>query len=257
MSRPSFKDYFSDRAAEYARFRPRYPPGLFRALAELSPGRSLAWDCGTGNGQAAVGLAAHFNRVVATDASAQQLAHAEPHPRVTYQRSLETRSGLASGAVELVTAAQALHWFDVEAFFGEVQRVLRPGGVVAVWCYDLARVDAEINALIDRFAHETVGPHWAPERRHVRAGYADLPFPFEELEFPQCTMERELTLDQLAGYLDTWSAVRRYREAEAADPLPPLIAAMTPLWGDLKAPRWLRWPLRGRVGVFAPGRTPP
>jgi len=259
---PTFKDYFSERAAEYARFRPRYPAELFEALAELAPGHRLAWDCGTGNGQAAVGLAAHFQRVMATDASAQQLAHAERHPRVTYGRSLETRSSLATAAVDLVTVAQALHWFDVEPFFAEVRRVLRPGGVVAVWCYDLARVDREIDGLIDRFAHETVGRHWAPERRHVRAGYRDLPFPFEELPFPQCTMERDLTLYQLAGYLDTWSAVRRYRQAVGTDPLAPLVEAIAPLWGDPGAPRTVFWPLRGRVGTmprqaFAPGRTPP
>lgn len=196
-----------------------------------------------------LGLAAHFQCVVATDASALQLAHAVRHPGVHYGRSLETQSSLATAAVDLVTAAQALHWFEVEAFFGEVRRVLRPGGVVAVWCYDLARVDPAIDAVIDRFARETVGPHWAPERRHVQAGYRDLPFPFEELAFPGCTMEGELRLDQLAGYLGTWSAVRRYREAVGADPLPSLVAAITPLWGDAKAPRLLRWPLRGRVGV--------
>jgi SAM-dependent methyltransferase len=245
-----FKDYFSERAAEYARFRPRYPARLFEALAGLTPGHGLAWDCGTGNGQAAVGLAAHFRRVVATDASPQQLAYAERHPRVAYARSLETRSGLAAATVDLVTVAQALHWFDVEPFYAEVHRVLRPGAAVAAWCYDLARVSPEIDALMDRFAHETIAPHWAPERRHVRAGYHDLPFPFQELPFPPCTMERELTLDQFAGYLDTWSAVRRFREAEGRDPLPPLVAAMEPLWGG--AARTLRWLLKGRVGVVLP-----
>ena len=243
-----FKDYFSERAAEYARFRPRYPAGLFEALARLTPGRALAWDCGTGNGQAAVGLADHFRRVVATDASLQQLAHAERHPRVAYVRSLETRSGLAAATVDLVTVAQALHWFDLEPFFAEARRVLRPGGAIAVWCYDLARVTPEIDALLDRFAHETVGPHWAPERRHVRAGYQDLPFPFRELPFPPSTMDRELTLDQFAGYLGTWSVVRRYREAVGTDPLPPLIAAMAPRWGDPQAPRLLHWRVRGRAG---------
>jgi SAM-dependent methyltransferase len=244
-----FRDYFSERAAEYARFRPRYPARLFEALVRLAPGRGLAWDCGTGNGQAAVGLADHFRRVVATDASLQQLAHAERHPRVAYVRSLETRSGLAAARVDLVTVAQALHWFDLEPFFAEVGRVLRPGAAIAVWCYDLARVTPEIDALVDRFAQETVGPHWTPERRHVRAGYQDLPFPFQERPFPPCTMEREVTLDQFAGYLDTWSPVRRYRQAVGTDPLPPLIAVMAPLWGDPGVPRALRWPLKGRVGT--------
>lgn len=252
MSGRSFKDYFSDRAAEYARFRPRYPAGLFSALAQLAQRRDLAWDCGTGNGQAAVGLAAHFAQVAATDASPEQLAHAEPHARVSYRQGLETDSGLADRSVDLVTVAQALHWFDVGAFYAEVRRVLRPNGVVAVWCYDLARAAGEIDPLIVRFAYETVGPYWAPERRHVRAGYRDLPFPFDELPFPQCTMERRLTLTELSGYLDTWSAVRRYREAVGADPVAPLIAALEPVWGDPSAPRALHWPVLGRVGRWSP-----
>ncbi len=243
-----FKDHFSERAAEYARFRPRYPAELFQALADLAPGRGLAWDCGTGNGQAAVGLAAHFQRVAATDASPEQLAHAEAHPRVTYRRSLESDSGLNDATVDLVTAAQALHWFDVDGFFAEVRRVLRPGGVAAVWCYNLPRVAPELDQLMDRFANETVGPYWAPERQHVRAEYQDLPFPFHELPFPACAMEREITLTDLAGYLHTWSAVRRYREAVGADPVSPLISQLAHLWGDPQTARVLHWPLSGRVG---------
>ncbi len=247
----TFKDYFSERAAEYARFRPRYPAALFQALADLAPSRRLAWDCGTGNGQAAVGLAAHFQRVAATDASPEQLAHAETHRRVTYRRSLESDSGLSDATVDLVTAAQALHWFDVNAFFAEARRVLKPGGVVAVWCYNLPRIGAELDPLLDRFANQTVGPYWAPERQHVRAGYQDLPFPFAALPFPTCAMERELTLTELAGYLDTWSAVRRYRQMVGADPVEPLVAEMARIWGVASRPRNLRWPLSGRVGKAA------
>jgi SAM-dependent methyltransferase len=246
-----FKDYFSERASEYARFRPRYPGELFDALVRLTGERRLAWDCGTGNGQAAVALAVHFRRVVATDASPQQLAHAERHARVAYVRGVETASGLANASVDLVTVAQALHWFDVTAFFEEVRRVLRPGGAVAVWCYDLARIDPTIDDLLDRFVHQTVGPHWAPERRHVRAGYQDLLFPFDEVPFPSCVMERELTLEQFAGYLDTWSAIRRYREVVGADPLAPFIDAMAPLWGERDRTRRVRWPLKGRAGVLS------
>ena len=245
----TFKDRFSERAAEYARFRPRYPADLFRALADLSPGRQLAWDCGTGNGQAAVGLAAHFDRVAATDPSAEQLAHAEPHPNVEYRRSLERESGLLTGSADLVTAAQALHWFDTDAFYREARRVLRPGGVVAVWCYNLPRTEPAIDRLLDRFSDVTVGPYWDPERQHVREGYRDLPFPFHELPFPACAMERPILLADVAGYLDTWSSVRRYRQKVGRDPVAPFVAELAALWGDPSRPRTLRWPLSGRLGT--------
>jgi SAM-dependent methyltransferase len=251
----TFKDHFSERAGEYARFRPRYPTGLFQALAALAPGRRLVWDCGTGNGQAAAALAAHFEQVVASDASAEQLAHAELNPRVVYRRSLESDSGLGDGTVDLVTAAQALHWFDVAAFYAEVRRVLRPGGVIAVWCYNLPRTEPRIDALLDGFGNETVGPHWAPERRHVRAGYRDLPFPFAEQPFPAFAMEREVTLPELAGYLDTWSAVRSYRKAHGADPVGPVIQEIERVWGDPDRPRVFRWPLSGRLGKQTGGVT--
>ncbi len=245
----TFKDHFSERAAEYARFRPRYPAALFRTLAELAPGRHLAWDCGTGNGQAAVGLAAHFDRVAATDPSAEQLAHARAHPHVEYRRGRESESGLEDGSADLVTAAQALHWFDTDAFYAEARRVLRTGGMVAVWCYNLPRIDPALDRLLDRFANETVGPYWAPERQHVREGYRNLPFPFTQLAFPDCAMEGEILLGDLAGYLDTWSSVRRYRQVVGSDPLAEFVAELASIWGDASQPRTLRWPLTGRLGA--------
>lgn len=246
----SFKDYFSHQAAGYARFRPRYPTDLFSHLASLAPSRTLAWDCGTGNGQAAVGLAGYFERVVATDASGEQLAHAEPHPRVTYRQGAEGNSGLGDAEADLVTAAQALHWFDPDAFYAEVRRVLVSGGVIAVWCYGLLRVGREIDRLLDRFTYQTVGPYWAPERRHVETGYRDLPFPFDELPFPACAMEVNFTLDDLAGFLDTWSAVRRYREAVGEDPVPRFVTEVAPLWGEPGTQRPVRWAITGRLGRY-------
>lgn len=254
-----FQDHFSERAAAYARFRPRYPAALLQALADQAPGRRLAWDCGTGNGQAATGLAAHFERVVATDPSPEQLAQAEAHPRVTYRPALEAQSGLEDASVDLVTAAQALHWFDTDAFYAEARRVLRPGGVVAVWCYNLPRSDPAIDRVLDRFANDTVGPYWTPERRHVRAGYQDLAFPFAELPFPPCAMEGRLALQDLAGYLDTWSSVRRYREELGTDPVAPVVAQLGSVWGRSDRLRIFRWPLTGRVGTSrasGPARRP-
>ena len=245
---PPFKDYFSAVAKSYARFRPRYPSELFADLAAAAPRRALAWDCATGNGQAAVALAERFERVVATDASTAQLARATPHDRVAYRVGRENGSGLADGSVDLVTVAQALHWFDLPSFYAEAQRVLKPGGVLAAWCYDLARCDPGMDARLRWFAYELLGPYWAPERRHVVAGYRDLPFPFEELPFPEHVMRHALTLEELGGLLGTWSAVSRYRAGRHDDPVPPLLAELRPLWGAAGTRRLLQWPLMGRLG---------
>ena len=244
-----FADHFSGAAAEYARFRPRYPAALFSYLSALVPSEALAWDCATGSGQAAVALAAHLSRVVATDASAEQIAHAEPHPRVEYRVAAAERSGLDAASVELVTVAQALHWFDLPAFYAEVQRVLRPGGVLAVWCYGHMVLPSEaLQNALDRFYSVTVGPYWPPERSLVEAGYGSLPFPFVELAAPAFAMEMRTSLDGLLGYLGTWSATQRYIQATGRDPVPELGSEAAKHWGDPQAQRVVRWPLSLRVG---------
>jgi SAM-dependent methyltransferase len=217
-------------------------------LAAIAPARELAWDCGTGNGQAAVDLAAHFRHVVATDASADQIENAIAHERVSYRVALAERSGLESSSVDLVTVAQALHWFDLPAFFAEVRRVLVPRGVVAAWCYGLLEVDERIDAILRRFYEETVGPFWAPARRLVDTGYQTIAFPFDEVPIPPFAIERELTLDQLAAYLRTWSAVRKYAEQRGDDPVAALTVDIGPLWGVSTTTRRVRWPISMRVG---------
>lgn len=254
MPEPGFPDHFSSVAADYARFRPRYPAALLRYLADLALGRSLAWDCATGNGQAAVGLAELFDRVVATDASADQVAHAIPHPKVEYRVARAEACGLPPASVDLVTVAQALHWFDLDAFYAEVRRVLGPGGVLAVWCYGRFEADnPQVVAALERFYHETVGPYWPAERRLVEEGYRSLPFPFAELAPPAFEMTGELPLGGLAGHLGTWSAVKRFREATGRDPLPELLeefAAAEPA-GTYR----VRWPIALRVGRLHAGEA--
>jgi SAM-dependent methyltransferase len=251
MASEPFPDHFSSAAPDYRAYRPRYPASLFDALAAAAPHRRLAWDCATGSGQAAVGLAGHFDAVAATDASEQQLAAAEPHPGVDYRRARAEASGLAEGSVALVTVAQALHWFDRPAFFAEVRRVLSPDGILAAWCYGLMEVDPSVDAVIHGYYTETVGPYWPPERELVESGYRGIEFPFEEIVLPPAHIEARWTLDELCGYLGTWSATLRYRSANGSDPVPRLKETLRPLWGDRPVARTVRWPLAVRAGRVA------
>jgi SAM-dependent methyltransferase len=248
-----FRDQFAPAAPAYATFRPRYPAALFAALVAYAPARHLAWDCATGSGQAAIGLADHFEQVVATDASEAQLAAALPHPRVRYQRASAEASGLPPRSVALVTVAQALHWLDRPAFYAEVKRVLVPDGVIAVWTYGLIEIGPDVDELIRTFYDRTVGPYWPPERALVETGYRTIDFPFAELHLPTVHMEAALTLEQLGGYLGTWSAVLRYRAAQGRDPVPELLELLRTRWGGPARARTVRWPLASRVGRVTGG----
>jgi len=245
----SFPDYFSGVAGAYAEYRPRYPERLFAWLAGVVERRALAWDCATGNGQVALGLAAYFDRVIATDASAEQIAAAASHPQIEYRIARAESSGLESASVDLVTVGQSLHWFDRPAFYAEARRVLRAGGVLAVWTYGLSRFgDAAIDATMRRFYKETVGPYWPPERALVDAEYRTIDFPFEEIPPPVIEMEAEWPLSAFLGYVGTWSAVTRFRAARGDDPIRELAKELHAAWSDPESPRRIRWPLALRVG---------
>ncbi len=241
-----FKDHFSRDAAAYVEYRPRYPGALFAWLATQAPSRQLAWDAGTGNGQAAVALAEYFSRVVATDPSDKQLAEAPARPKVEYRQAAE-EAGLPEGSVDLVTVAQALHWFNRDRFWAEARRVLRPRGVIAIWCYQLQRVSPGVDRLIHRFYHDTIGPWWPPDRKLVEEGYRTIEFPFAEIAPPEFSMTAEWTLEQQLGYIGTWSAVSRMREATGQDPVAELRAELEQAWGGGR--RLVSWPLSLRVGL--------
>ncbi|HEU4588963.1 MAG TPA: class I SAM-dependent methyltransferase [Gemmatimonadales bacterium] len=251
----SFTDHFAPVAGAYAAHRPRYDEALFDWLATLAPRRTLAWDCGAGSGQATLPLADRFERVVGTDASAGQLAGAPTHARIEWRVAPAERSGLASASADLVTVAQALHWFDVPAFYREVDRVLAPGGVLAVWTYNRHRTDdPAVDEVVDRFYSETVGPYWPPERRLVEEGYRALPFPYPQLPAPPFRMEARWSLAELLGYIGSWSAVARYRAVRGSDPLVPLSRELESRWGNPAATRPVRWALTVRAGR-RPGGT--
>jgi SAM-dependent methyltransferase len=243
-----FKDHFSGHAGAYSRHRPTYPAALFAYLASLPPSRQRAWDCATGNGQAATGLARHFDSVIATDASAEQIRHASPHERVEYRVAPAEDPGLEPGSIDLVTAAQAAHWFDPERFRREVERVLAPGGFVAVWCYGVFRISPAVDPVIDRLYSQIVGPWWPPERRLVDEGYRSLPFDFEERPAPAFAIEVEWTLEEVTGYIGTWSAVRRYAAGSGVDPITLVQTDLTRAWGDPDERLPIRWPIGLRVG---------
>ena len=246
---PAFADHFSSRAADYATYRPSYPPALVQYLAGLCADHELAWDAGTGNGQAAVLLAELFAHVVATDASAEQLAHASAHLRVVYRLGREDGSGLAAASADLVTVAQALHWFDRRRFYAEAQRVLKPEGVIAAWCYDLPRVDRAVDPVVESFYRERTGPFCTPERRHVDAMYRDLEFPFDEIPQPAWSMAVELNRERFLGYVRSWSAVSRARAEPGADLVAELSAALEPVWSTRRDDvRTVAWPIGLRVG---------
>ena len=245
----TFKDHFSSQSAAYSRYRPGYPRELIAFVAACAPGRALAVDCATGNGQAAVALAEHFDKVVAVDASRAQIEKAAVHPRVEYVCTTAENLPVADGAVDLVVAAQAAHWFDFERFYAECRRVLAPGGAFAAWTYEKFRVDPEVDAIIDRFYTGVVGPYWPPERRYVESGYRTLPFPWRDTPAPEFLLETRWDLDQVMGYLATWSAVQRYKDAhDRRDPLPDLRAQLAPLWPVDGAARLVAWPIHLRVG---------
>jgi SAM-dependent methyltransferase len=244
----TFKDHFSGRAAEYTRYRPSYPPELFSWLAEQTAGHERAWDCGCGNGQAALGLVPYYRQVVATDPSRQQIENAIPHERIRYAVAPAEDSGLDPESVDLVAVAQALHWFDFGRFFAEVRRVTRPGGVLAAISYGEVRVEGAPDAVVSRFYHELIGPYWPPERRYVDERYATIPFPFAEIAAPPLAMEMEWSLEHLVGYLRTWSAVKEYERHQGHDPLERIEGELAAAWGDPQRARRISWPLALRVG---------
>src|SRR5690606_33901684 len=239
-----FVDHFKNVTQDYLNHRPTYPGELFEWLSRQCGEQNLAWDCGTGNGQAAISLAQYFQQVVATDASAAQLAAAIPHDRVSYRHASAECSGLEPASVDLVSVAQALHWFDIEHFYAEVRRVLRPDGIIAVWCYGVVELDGdEANSLLQHFYHHVVGPYWPAERRHVESGYCELPFPFTAIEAPPFGMGVVWTRSQLMGYLRSWSATARYKTVHDLDPVDELERLLGSVWSDRTQGRVVRWPL--------------
>ncbi|MBF2026141.1 MAG: class I SAM-dependent methyltransferase [Oscillatoriales cyanobacterium C42_A2020_001] len=246
----TFKDYFSNHADIYAQHRPAYPSELFDYLSCLVDRHHVAWDCATGNGQVAVGLAPYFNQVYATDASAQQLAHAIAHPQVMYSVATAEQTFLADQSVDLVTVGLALHWFNQELFYQEVRRVLQPHGAIAVWCYTDVELPTASPTLRDRLAdfRQLVYPYFAPEIEYIWNRYETLSFPFVELETLQFLMTANWTIDHFIGYLQSLSGTQRYREQHGSEKLNDLAHPLIAAWQDSATVLPVEWTIHLRAG---------
>jgi ubiquinone/menaquinone biosynthesis C-methylase UbiE len=250
-AKSNFKDHFSGVAGRYAEFRPEYPRELFSWLASLPTKKGRAWDCASGNGQAAVHLAEFFDDVIATDASAGQIENARPHHRIRYVVAPAEQSTIPDASVDLVTVAQAAHWFDLTRFYSEAKRVLRPGAPLVIWCYGTCSFEhPQIDELVDDFYRNVVGPYWPPERRLIEEDYRTIEFPLREIAAPKFDMQAQFTLERLVGYLRTWSATQRFLKERGSDPVTPLEQKLAPLWANGEPRRAATWPIHIRAGVF-------
>lgn len=243
-----FKDHFSGHAALYARYRPHYPDEMFQWIASKVPARQLVWDCATGNGQAAVGLSKYFDHVIATDASDTQIAEAEDHLKIHYEVADADHAPLQGHTADAVTVAAAAHWLNLDVFYKEVRRVLKPGGLLALWAYTVCQITPEVQEVLGHLYNDIIGPYWPAERHHVDVNYRDLNFPFTEIVVPKFEMKADYTLEQLVGYLHTWSAVQRHITANGKDPLELILPDLNNAWGDPAQSRTIIWPIFMRAG---------
>ena len=247
----SFQDYFSKHSGLYALARPRYPDELFQYLSSITKSHNTVWDCGTGNGQAALSLAAHFKKVIGTDASEAQIKNSFKHPGIEYRVATAEDSGLENQSVDLVTAATAAHWFDLKKFYPEARRVLKPGGIIAVWTYTETRSEKNLDEIFHRLGREILDDYWPKGRENVWNKYADLFFPFEEIKAPTFQCRATWNLAELINYLNSWSASQHYASTHGFSPVDLVLSELQKAWADPLNKREIRWELGLRVGKTA------
>jgi ubiquinone/menaquinone biosynthesis C-methylase UbiE len=243
-----FKDNFSKQSEIYFKYRPTYPAALFQYLSSLTQDHSLAWDCGTGNGQSAISLTLYYKAVYATDPSEQQIKNALPNPKITYKVEKAEQPGLDGDMVDLITIAQAIHWFDFEKFYSEAKRVLKKEGIIAAWAYGLPSIASEIDGVLQHFHDEIIGEFWQYENRLIDKEYSTIPFPFKQVSPPQFKICKSLSLDDLLGLVSSWSAVQRFIDKNGYDPVEELENDLLKLWGNKAQNKEVNWKLILKIG---------
>lgn len=251
MTDKTFKDHFSSQSGDYRKYRPVYPEALYKFLADHSPAHDCAWDCATGNGQAAMGLAKHFTRVIATDASSQQLGYAMQVNNIEYRCVTAEKTCIEQNSIDLITVAQALHWFDVDAFYQEARRVLKNQGVIAVWSYNLLSISVDIDQIISHLYADILRAYWPAERQLIESGYREITFPFLRITTPAFTMQAQWNLHELTGYFQSWYAVQNYMRANNKNPVQYILPMLSSAWGNAASRKTISWPLHVLVGQYS------
>jgi len=245
-----FKDYFSTQAKEYSIYRPKYPPELFSYLSSLVNEHETAWDCATGNGQAAIGLEPYFSRIIATDASSSQIEHAELHPKIEYHTASAENSGLETDSADLITVATAIHWFDTDRFYPEAKRIAKNGGVLAVWTYAENTISPEIDNISRKFSEVILGEFWPEENKKAWNFRNLITLPFEPINVPEFEFSVEWDLKGYLSFLNTWSATQNYIKSNGKSPLDLVYDEYLEAWGNKEHKRSVKmkiWLKAGRI----------
>ena len=245
-------DLFSRQAKAYKKYRPLYPEEFYHEILALTEHRNCCWDCGTGNGQVAQFMANHFNQVYATDISENQLKEAERTPNIVYRKERAEATSFKNNVFDFIAVAQAVHWFDFEAFYEEVRRTAKDNAVIAIWGYGLLQIEGPLDEIISAFYHKTVGPYWNEERKHIDSQYETIGFPFKEIKLSKpYQIEQEMNLSQLKGFFNSWSSVQHYIASERKNPVDGLIGEMSKHWEDPKIVKNIRYPMFAKIGTVS------
>ena len=247
-----FIDNFSSQSKQYSFSRPTYPDSLFEYLYTVTPQKYLAWDCATGNGQAAIGLSKHFNKVVASDASKNQIQYAFQRQNIEYKVFQAENAELENDSVDIITVAQALHWFDLDKFYSTVMRVGKKDGIIAVWSYDMHKINPQLDKITERLDvdGEILGSYWDKEAKYVKEKYKTIAFPFEEISVPVFKTTLHWNLLQLWDYMRTWSSVKKYYSENKLDPLDLVKPEIEALWGNEFDKKTVTWNINIRLGII-------
>ena len=242
------KDNFSHQSANYANYRPQYPKVIFDEIKRHLKYHRNAWDCATGNGQVARELSTFFDRVEATDISENQLKEAPKLSNISYSIQQAEKVSFPDNSFDLITVAQAIHWFNFDRFYEEVKRTLKGDGIFVVLGYGLFRSNAETNKVIDHFYNDIIGSYWDEERKYLDKEYSNIPFPFQEIKTPKVNFKEEWEFERLIGYLKTWSAVKHFSDKNGFNPVDDIYRPLKESFGDKNI---IEFPIIFKIGKLS------